>query len=270
VTHRPATADILGYPLAVVDLDEAARWMLDTALSGGDRASPESTEAPGLTGEGDESARSEGRLVVTLNPEIVVRAEADPRLREAVGRADIIVADGIGLLWAAARHGVRLPGRVSGIDLVCRVMELGAGALRVYFLGGKPGVAERAAATAKQRWGVVIAGCHHGYFTEREEAAVVAAVGQARAHVLLAGLGEGQEMFLDRHRGALGAAVLIGVGGTLDVLAGEASRTPTWTRRLNLEWAWRVGLDRRRWHRFPRLVSFVRLVLKRSGRRAPG
>jgi N-acetylglucosaminyldiphosphoundecaprenol N-acetyl-beta-D-mannosaminyltransferase len=240
--------------------------MLDTALANDGPAGPQSTEAPAHPGEVDEPARPEGRLVVTLNPEIVVRAETDPRLREAVGRADIIVPDGIGLLWAAARHGVRLPGRVSGIDLVCRVMELGADSLRVYFLGGKPGVAERAAATAAERWGVAVAGCHHGYFSEREEAAVVAAAGQARAHLLLAGLGEGQEMFLDRNRGALGAAVLVGVGGTLDVLAGEARRTPAWTRRLNLEWAWRVGLDMRRWHRFPRLASFVRLVLKRSRR----
>ncbi|QRN81003.1 MAG: WecB/TagA/CpsF family glycosyltransferase, partial [Nocardiopsis sp. BM-2018] len=82
------------------------------------------------------------------------------------------------------------------------------------------------------------------------------------AQLLLAGLGEGQEAVLAAQRRRWGVGAMIGVGGTLDVLAGVAKRTPTWTRRLGVEWAWRVGLDPARWHRFPRLIRFVGLALR--------
>lgn len=238
MSTAPATVAVLGYRIAEVDLDSAAEWLLEAAR-----------------------LEDRSRLIVTLNPEIVVRARKDESLRSTLDSADLTVADGVGLLWAARREGHSLPGRVSGIDLVCRGMELGGPGLRVYFLGGKPGVAERAAASARERWGVTVAGWHHGYFDESEQ--VVADVRRADPHLLLAGLGERQEEFLARHRNELGARVLVGVGGTLDVLAGEAQRTPAWTRALNLEWAWRVALDRRRWHRIPRLLEFVRLVRAR-------
>lgn len=234
---QPATVDVLGFRLALLDLEEAARWLLAA------------------------TAEPHPRLIVTLNPEIVVRSASDPQLREALSRADMTVADGVGMLWAARRQGHHLPGRVPGVELVSRTMELGGADLTVYFLGGRPGVAARAAQEASRRWGTKIAGSHHGYFGSAETPEVIEAVREARPHLLLAGLGEGQEEFLDRHRDRLGARVMVGVGGTLDVLAGEARRTPVWTRRLHLEWAWRVGLDRRRWHRFPRLLDFVRLVL---------
>lgn len=238
--QRPATVEVLGFRLALLDLEEAARWLLAA------------TSDP------------EPRVIVTLNPEIVVRAESEPGLREALSRADVSVADGVGMLWAGRRQGHYLPGRVPGVELVSRAMELGGAGLRVYFLGGRPGVAARAAQEASRRWGTAIAGSHHGYFGAAETPIVIEAIREARPHLLLAGLGEGQEEFLDRHRERLGARVMVGVGGTLDVLAGEARRTPVWTRRLHLEWAWRVGLDRRRWHRFPRLLDFVRLVLASS------
>ncbi|HEX7003417.1 MAG TPA: WecB/TagA/CpsF family glycosyltransferase [Trueperaceae bacterium] len=239
--RAPDTVPVLGYRIARLDLEKAARWIVEAA---------QETDRP--------------RLIVTLNPEIVVRAASDGSLRATLENADLTVADGVGLLWAARRQGQTLPGRVPGIDLVCRAMEMGGESLRVFFLGSKPGVALRAAENARQRWGVEVAGARNGYFEEPEE--VVAQVGETRPHLLLAGLGEGQEQFLDRYRSELGARVMVGVGGTLDVLAGEARRTPQWTRRFNLEWAWRVGLDRRRWHRIPRLLQFVRLVRRREQR----
>jgi N-acetylglucosaminyldiphosphoundecaprenol N-acetyl-beta-D-mannosaminyltransferase len=243
VPEQPAKVEVLGYRVASVDLAGAADWLLRAA-----RGRPD-------------------RLVVTLNPEIVVRASQDAELRSALHQADLIVADGVGLLWAARREGRPLPGRVPGVDLAAHAMAVGGKGLRVFFLGGKPGVAERAAAVAGERWGVVTAGYHHGYFSgPRETSEVVELVRAATPDLLLAGLGESQELFLAGNRSALGAHVLMGVGGTLDVLAGEAKRTPDWTRRAGLEWAWRVGLDPRRWHRIPRLVQFVGLVLRHRRR----
>ena len=235
----PEAVTVLGHRVHPVDLDEAAAWAL--AAAKGDRA----------------------RLVVTLNPEIVVRSRGDAALHGALGRADLTVADGVGVVWAARRAGFRLPGRVPGVDLAFTMLERAGPDMRVAFLGGRPGVAERAAATASERWGSVVVFARDGYFDrERDGSAVAAAVAASGAQVLLAGLGEGQEVVLDRHRDAWGASVLIGVGGTLDVLAGSARRTPEWTRMLGVEWAWRVGLDPARWHRIPRLLRFAALTLR--------
>lgn len=234
----PSRARVLGHPLDVVTPEAAAERVLALALA------------------------DEPSLVVTLNPEIVVRAEDDERLRAAIAAASLCVADGVGVLWAARRAGVRLPARVPGVELAADVMRLGGASLRVYFLGGRPGVAARAATAAAERYGVRIAGSRDGYFADDEAAAVAAAVAATEPHLVLAALGERQETFLAERLDAMGAGAAMGVGGTLDVLAGEARRTPAWTRRAGLEWAWRVGLDPKRWHRAPRLARFALLVLR--------
>lgn len=237
--------EILGYPLDAVTLPEAAAWVLRCVEEAhGSEAAP--------------------RLVVTLNPEIVVQAQADPALARALRAADLSVADGVGIAWAARRSGVPLPGRVPGVDLALEIMRLGSTGLRVYFLGGRPGVAERAAEAARSTYGVVVAGAQHGYFDRTAMEQVLRDVRSSRPDLLLAGLGEGQELFLHRHAAELGAAVLIGVGGTLDVLAGEVKRMPGWTTRLGVEWLFRVALDRRRWGRLPRLFRFAGMVLRGS------
>lgn len=235
----PTTVEVLGYRVAQVGLEEAVTWALGAAYT------------PGTP-----------KLLVTLNPEIVVQAETDPELKNALHHADLSVADGVGITWAARRAGKPLPGRVPGVELMTQLLERGSPELRVYFLGAKPGVAERAAANARERYGTVVVGVQHGYFKRPDDVpTVVDTIAQSGAQVLLAGLGEGQERFLHTHRAALEVPLMIGVGGALDVLSGSVTRTPAWTHKVGLEWAYRVGLDRRRWHRFPRLVRFIRLVL---------
>ena len=235
------TTNVLGYEVARLSLVQATHWGL------------EATRQP------------TPKLLVTLNPEIVVRAEHDTALKHALLQADLTVADGVGITWAARRAGAPLPERVPGVELMTALLREGGSTLRVYFLGAKPGVAERAAAAAKARFGTVVAGVEHGYFRRPDDLpAVIERVASSRAHLLLAGLGEGQELFLHDNRAALGVPLMIGVGGALDVLAGEVKRTPAWTHRLGLEWAYRVGLDPKRWHRFPRLLTFARLVLNQT------
>lgn len=232
-------AVVMGYRVAKVTLEGAAAWALAAA-----------------------HAPSPAQLLVTLNPEIIVHAEANADLKGALHHAALTVADGVGVTWAARRSGAPLPGRVPGVELMVRILERGGPELRVYFLGAKPGVAERAAERAHGRYGTVIAGTQHGYFRRPDEVPeVLERISGSHAQLLLAGLGEGQELFLYRHRDALRVPLMMGVGGALDVLAGEVERTPAWTHRLGLEWAYRVGSDPKRWHRLPRLVRFIGLAL---------
>ncbi|CAN5888076.1 WecB/TagA/CpsF family glycosyltransferase [soil metagenome] len=240
------SANVLGYEVAVCTLEEAARWCLAAVQQ--QPAHP-----------------AETRLVITLNPEIIVQARSNPALQEALAAAALTVADGVGVVWAARCCGAALPERVPGVELVSRLLEIGGDGLKVFFLGSKPGVAERAAAAARSHYGTRVAGVQHGYFARPDDTPdVLNRVRDSGAQLLLAGLGEGQELFLFEHRHALSVPLLLGVGDTLDVLAGEVQRTPAWTRRAGLEWAYRVGSDRKRWHRFPRLLTFTRLVLRES------
>ncbi len=234
-TSSPARVEVLGLPLDLVDLKAAVQRLEDFLLT------------PTLDS------------VVTLNPEITVRAQADPELKKAIHEASLVTPDGVGMLWALRTlYGLELKERVTGIELAEAFLAKKGGAIRVFFLGARPGVAERAAAHARARYGVRVAGTHHGYFKNEEEA--VRAVRRAAPDLLLVALGERQEKFIARHKERLAARIAIGVGGTLDVWAGVARRAPALTRRLGLEWAWRVGLDPRRWRRGLRLLRFVRLV----------
>ncbi|MEM6430982.1 MAG: WecB/TagA/CpsF family glycosyltransferase [Deinococcota bacterium] len=231
--------DILGYAVAACSLDQACTWCIQHA---------EQNVNP--------------QLVVTLNPEIVVQARADSDLEQTIQAASLIVADGVGMLWAARQLAEPLPERVTGVDLMLRLLEV-APHLRVFLLGGKPGVAERAAEVARQRYGSTIVGHQHGYFDKQspdDVDDVIANIASSKPQLLFAGLGEGQEVFLNSYQDDLGVPVLMGVGGSLDVLSGEVYRAPAWTRQLGIEWAWRVGLDPARWHRIPRLLAFMRLV----------
>ena len=198
--------------------------------------------------------------IITTNPEAVVRAQSEPALKQALLEGELVTADGVGIVWAVNRlTGHKLEDRVPGSEILPAAFTRFGSRLRVYFLGAAPGVAERAAQNAKARWGIQVCGTQDGYF--QDEAAVVAAIHQARPDLLVVGMGERQDTFIHRHKARLGAKVAIGVGGMIDVLAGEVRRAPIWAQKLKVEWLVRIATDRKRWGRFPRLLRFVRLVL---------
>ncbi|MDI3280303.1 MAG: WecB/TagA/CpsF family glycosyltransferase, partial [Bacillota bacterium] len=200
--------------------------------------------------------------VVTANPELAVRARREPSLQRIVAGADLVTADGVGILWAARLKGKALPERVSGIDLAEELLARGAQeGWRFFFLGGEPGVAEAAAEAARRR-GVQVVGWRHGFFPPAEEEAVAAEVGSRRPQVALVGLGSPrQESWCARYASEVGA-VLLGVGGALDVLAGRKRRAPVWMRRCGLEWLYRLAKEPRRWRRVLALPVFVWWVLR--------
>jgi N-acetylglucosaminyldiphosphoundecaprenol N-acetyl-beta-D-mannosaminyltransferase len=208
------------------------------------------------------------RTVITLNPEIVVQAQSDSQMKQSIQNADLVTADGVGIVWAAKRFGVDTP-RALGVEIVQGLLKRGGSSLRVFFLGAAPGVAQRAAERCAKEFGVQIAGVRDGSWgynwnpndssTDHVAQAIAEEVRASRADILLTALGAvKQEVFNERYRSA---RVSLGIGGAVDVLAGHVERAPAWTSRLGVEWAWRI-IKLKRWQRAKRLLEFVMLVLR--------
>ncbi|HEX6971524.1 MAG TPA: WecB/TagA/CpsF family glycosyltransferase, partial [Limnochordia bacterium] len=229
----------------------------------------ERVEATWEAAEGPHMGERPTAVVITANPELVMAAQRDPELAALVEAADLVIADGIGLVWAARLLGDRLPERIPGIELaealIARLARRGGSA---YLLGAAPGVAAEAAARlAADHPGWRLAGVQHGYFSESDEEAVVAAIREAAPDLLLVGLGAPrQEKWIGRHRHRLGAAVAIGVGGSFDVFAGRVPRAPAGWRRWGLEWAFRLLRQPTRARRMLALPRFAGRVLASAWR----
>jgi N-acetylglucosaminyldiphosphoundecaprenol N-acetyl-beta-D-mannosaminyltransferase len=179
---------------------------------------------------------------VALNAAKIVAARRDLELARCIRSADLVTADGAGVLALARRLGRPLPERVTGIDLMNRLCSEAARRGRsVYLLGAAPGVAVSAAAALEARLpGLVVAGVRAGDWSPHEEEAVVSEVRAAGPDLLFVALGTPRkEQFCDRWGAACGAGFLMGVGGAFDVVAGRVRRAPVPLQRAGLEWAWR-------------------------------
>ena len=214
------------------------------------------------------------RQICTANPEFVMTAQWDREFFDLLNRADLVIPDGGGLLWAARwRHAlkpsVRLPERVAGSDLIYRIAELaGQHGWRVFFLGAAEGVAQQAAEILKGMYpGLVVAGTFAGSPRPEENADLVARVKAARPEVLLVAYGApAQDKWIDRNREALAVPVSVGVGGSFDFVTGRVPRAPRWLQRLNLEWLYRLWKQPWRARRiFMAVVAFPLTVVWRQG-----
>lgn len=202
--------------------------------------------------------------VVTVNPEFVMLARSNEPFRQVLKGANLALADGIGVVWAARLLGHWLPGRVAGSDLVSylarQAAELG---WRLYFLGAAPGVAEQAASVLVKRYPRLrVAGTYSGSPARELEDAIVSRVHIARPDVLLVAYGApAQDMWIARNKDRLGVPVAIGVGGALDFIAGQTRRAPRWVQWLGLEWLHRLIHQPWRWRRMLALPRFAGVVL---------
>ena len=207
-----------------------------------------------------------GSFAVTPNAELVWAAQRDGELRQALNQADLAVADGAGVVWASRILGTPVPERVAGYDLMIDLLaEAAERDLGVFLVGGRPGVAELAAAQARRRFPALsVLGLAHGYFSPEEETRVCADVKRVRPAFLFVGMGAArQEKWLARNLSQLGAGLAMGVGGGLDVLAGRVARAPSWVIRLNLGWLHRLVREPARLRRQTALPAFALAVLRR-------
>lgn len=198
------------------------------------------------------------RYAVTPNPEIVWLARKNPELMEALNGADLAVPDGIGIVYAARILGTPLPARIPGIELAAGLLQrMAVSGEPVYLLGAKPGVAERAADRLRERYpGLQIAGTGDGYF--REDGPVIETINACRPRLLFVCLGfPRQELWMAQNRERIHAGLMLGLGGSLDVFAGDVKRAPEGWRRLNLEWFYRLVHQPSRIGRMMKLPVFL-------------
>ena len=203
-----------------------------------------------------------GHYVVTPNPEIVWLARKRPDLAAALNGADLVIPDGIGIIYAARILGTPLKERVPGIELTEALLHAASQeGLPVYLLGAKSGVAERAAEKLKERCpGLNVVGCGDGYF--KEDGPVLARIRASGARLVLVCLGfPRQELWMAGHRDEVGQALMLGVGGSMDVFAGDVQRAPEAWCRAGLEWLYRLLKQPSRIGRMLKLPLFLLSVV---------
>jgi N-acetylglucosaminyldiphosphoundecaprenol N-acetyl-beta-D-mannosaminyltransferase len=192
--------------------------------------------------------------ISVVNAAKLANMRRDALLRDDVLSGDLILADGISLVWASRLLGQPLPERVAGIDLMHAMLERASRyGWSVYCLGASQDVlAQAMARIAADYPGVRLAGCRNGYFSSTEEAEVGQAIAEAAPDILLVAMSSPKkEQFLARWQPDLQVPVCHGVGGSFDVLAGKVQRAPLWWQRLGLEWLYRLKQEPRRlWKRY--------------------
>lgn len=203
--------------------------------------------------------RSDGaHYVVTPNPEIVEVCRENPEAMRAVNGADLVLPDGIGVVKGAAMLGTPLKEKTPGIEFAAHLMErMAEEGLTLYLLGAKPGVAELAAEKlAAQYPGLKLAGTHDGYF--KEDGPVVEAIRESGADCVFVCLGAPkQELWMAKNGPATGARLLCGLGGSLDVFAGNVERAPKFWSDHGLEWFYRLCKEPKRIGRMMKLPLFL-------------
>ncbi|MDP4134192.1 MAG: WecB/TagA/CpsF family glycosyltransferase [Bacillota bacterium] len=202
-------------------------------------------------------SEDKSHTIYTPNSEIIMVASRDEEFKKALNQADLLTPDGIGVVKAAKILGRPIPGRVSGYDLIMRMLpELDRQGKSVFILGAKPGIAEQAAAKIKEQFNnVLITGTHDGYFDDDEE--MISLINQGSPDFLMVCLGAPrQEKWIDKYKDRLNAKVIIGAGGSVDVIAGNVKRAPDFYIKHNLEWLYRVASQPKRIGRAMELPKF--------------
>lgn len=201
--------------------------------------------------------------VVTPNPEIVMAAQENDDLKDALAKAAMVLPDGIGIIYGAHILRTPLKERVPGIDFASLLMDrLAENHGTVYLFGAKPKIAEQAAVNLeKSHSGLKIIGFHDGYF--EDDGLVIEEINRLNPDLLLVCLGfPKQELWMQKNAGRLEVGLMAGLGGSLDVFAGAVQRAPALWQKLGLEWLYRLLKDPSRFGRMMKLPQFLLCVAK--------
>lgn len=203
--------------------------------------------------------------VVTINPIMVMMALEDPEFMTIMQRAELIIPDGTGIVWAAKYNGKPVKERVPGCDLLYELMKIGESyRWRVFLLGASPEVIAETARRLKAAYPLIeIVGYHDGFFTPEEDQRIVEEIGRAKPQILfVASQLDKQEPWIHRYRDQLNIPIMMGVGGSFDVIAGKVKRAPRAFQKLRLEWFYRLLKEPTRFKRMLALPKFVGKVIR--------
>ncbi len=211
--------------------------------------------------------------VFTPNSEIILAAYHDPEFCALLNSAELLTADGIGVVYASRILKNPVPERVAGYDVACGVIDkIAQTGHRLYMFGGKPGVAEKAKENLAAKYPFLnIVGMHNGYFGPEEVDGIVEDINNSGADLLFVCLGAPtQEKWICANRDRLNCHVMMGIGGSLDVFAGTAERAPEFWCKYGLEWLYRLIKEPWRFKRMMALPKFGFTVLFKGKRYKKG
>ncbi len=209
------------------------------------------------------TTQESAHTVMYVNTDCMLISQKNEKYRQTLNTADLVYADGIGVVYGAKLWGHFLPGRSTGADFMpdfCRTFaEEG---LRLFFLGAAEGVAEEAAGRLRRDISKLsIVGTHHGYFSPEQNDELIVKINAAKPDIVVVGFGAPrQEFWIKDNADRLDAAVLWGVGGLFDFLSGRTERGPQWLLDHGFEWLCRLFVEPRRlWRRY--LIGNTKFVL---------
>lgn len=195
--------------------------------------------------------KQEKYIIYTPNTEIIMMCQEDKEFLDLMNQSDINIPDGIGLIYASKTKDLPLKEKVGGFDLSVKMLDIAnRKSLKLYAVGGKPGVAETAMKNIHEKYpNINIVGHHHGYFKgahlgqngHEEEKEVIDEINSKKPDILFVGFGaKKQEQWIQYNKNKLNAKIIIGNGGTIDILAGNVKRAPDIFIKLGLEWFYRL------------------------------
>jgi len=216
--------------------------------------------------------KDEQYIIYTPNTEFIMMCQKDKEFLNLMNESDINIPDGIGLIYAGKIKKHPLKEKVGGYDLSVNLLKMANDkGLKLYVVGGKPGVAEAAMENVREKYpGIKIVGAQHGYFKgthlgkkgHEEELAVIEDINKHQPHILFVGFGaKKQELWIEYNKDLINANVIIGNGGTLDGLAGIVKRAPDIFIKLGLEWLYRLMKEPKRIKRQIVLPVFMLKVI---------
>ncbi|WP_214627303.1 WecB/TagA/CpsF family glycosyltransferase [Paenibacillus agaridevorans] len=240
MSKQHPTVPIFGIPFSKMSMDETVRY-LTTAIE-------------------------EGRQthIITANPIMIMAALDNPAFADIMNKADLIVPDGAGVVWAAKYGGNPVAERVTGFDLMHRLLEQGEKRRwKAYLLGTSQEIIEAAAEKLQLQYPQVrIVGYRNGFFGPDDDAEIVDEIAALQPHLLFVARGMEKEAWNVQYKERLGVPFIMGVGGSFDVVSGKLKRAPMVYQKLRLEWLYRLLQEPTRYKRMLALPKFVVKVIR--------
>jgi len=192
--------------------------------------------------------------IITVNAAMLIMMRTDKEIFQACTAGDLILADGMSVVWGAKLVGTPIPERIAGVDLMASLLkEAAQHHLKVFFLGAREEVVTRLIDIYHEQYPeLIVAGYHNGYFKDEQQAEIISLIKDSEADLLFVGMPSPfKEVWCEKYKNQLQIPVIMGVGGSFDVLSGFIKRAPIGLQNIGMEWFWRLMMEpRKMWKRY--------------------